>query len=145
MAMGTRTTSPLLAVLAFVASACSAAPVSETATTNAFPLDAYATASSDGRAYRVEVRTSPEQPPTRGELQIELRVTDASGAPADGLPVTVTPWMPAMGHGTSMTPTIKAEGNGAYRVEDVELFMPGTWQLRVALGSDGLTIPITVQ
>jgi hypothetical protein len=143
--MRTKTASPLLVVVACVVAACSGASTSETASASTFPIDAYASATSDGHAYRVELRTSPEQPPTRGELAIELRVTDTSGAPVDGLPVVVTPWMPAMGHDTSVAPTIVAEGGGAYRVEHVELFMPGTWQLRVALGSDGLTVPVTVQ
>jgi hypothetical protein len=143
--MTTPRCSSLVAALALVACACGGAPATEPSTTSAFPLDAYAALATGGGAYRVELRTSPNQPPQRGELQIELRVRDSGGAPVDGLAVDVEPWMPAMGHGTSVMPSVLAEGDGTYRADHVALFMPGTWQLRVTLGSESLTVPVTVQ
>jgi hypothetical protein len=41
--------------------------------------------------------------------------------------------MPAMGHGTSVTPTVSAEGGGDYRIDDVDFFMPGLWELRTQM------------
>lgn len=77
----------------------------------------------------VEVRTQPS-PLIRGTSDIELRVTDASSKPVDGLHVTVVPWMVSHAHGTSVTPNVTPLGDGRYLAERVSLFMPGTWQLR---------------
>ena len=81
----------------------------------------------------VGVRSSPS-PPRRGTDAFQLRVTDVrTSAPVDGLTLTVTPFMPAMGHGTSVAPEVTAEGGGVYVARGVNLFMPGRWELRVAL------------
>ena len=76
-------------------------------------------------------------------VSVEYRVTAAGGGrcrsrrrrrrPVDGLAITVLPWMPDMGHGASVTPTVTAAGGGRYVVENVELFMPGKWELRTTL------------
>ena len=52
-------------------------------------------------------------------------MTDAAGAPKDGLDLAVVPWMPAHGHGASVKPTIVAMGNGKYLALNVSFFMPG--------------------
>jgi hypothetical protein len=96
-----------------------------------FPATALASLTSDSGRLAIEVRTSPSQPPPRGELRVQLAVRDATtGAPSTGLSVSVTPWMPAMAHGTSVTPTVAEASPGVYVVSRVDLFMPGTWQLR---------------
>jgi hypothetical protein len=85
-------------------------------------------------AYHVAVRTESGATPARGENVIELDVTDGtSGAPVTGLTVTMVPWMPAMGHGASVTPAVADEGGGRYVATNVDLFMPGTWELRTTL------------
>lgn len=95
-----------------------------------FSADAYLTATGDSRALSIQVRTSP-QPPQRGTIGVELTVTNvADGTPRDGLALGVVPWMPAHNHGTSVTPTVTAEGQGKYLLTDVDLFMPGHWELR---------------
>jgi hypothetical protein len=85
-------------------------------------------------SFRVEVRSSPE-PPTRGSNVLQLRVVDAaSGAAVDGLDVVVVPWMPVMGHGASVKPTVThGDAPGTYVVEGLQLFMPGTWEIRTTL------------
>ena len=86
--------------------------------------------STSGRQ-RVEVRTAPDQPPTRGNVWMQLSVTDAmTGAPEVGLDVLAVPWMPAMGHGTSVKPTIVEASPGIYELRNLSLFMPGTWEIR---------------
>ena len=110
--------------------ACSSAPPMSDAT---FPEGALATLPSDGGGARVEVRTSPAQPPSRGVTNVKLTISDVAGAPLDGLRVKVVPWMPAMGHGASVLPTVTPLGHGEYVVHDVDMFMPGHWELRAEI------------
>jgi YtkA-like len=86
-------------------------------------------------SFRLEIRTELEQPPARGSNTLELRITEvSSAAPADALDIVVVPWMPVMGHGASVTPTVKhGDAPGSYVVVGVNLFMPGTWELRTTL------------
>lgn len=83
---------------------------------------------------RVSARTLDDEPPVRGANPFDIEVIRADdGAAMDGLSLTVTPWMPAMGHGTSVRPTVTAIGDGGYRADNVFLFMPGLWELRVSI------------
>jgi hypothetical protein len=108
--------------------ACSGSGGGQAPTT--FSADAYLTAMADSGALSIQVRTSP-QPPQRGTIRVELTVANADdGTPRDGLTLGVVPWMPAHNHGTSVAPTVTAEGQGKYLVTDVDLFMPGHWELR---------------
>ncbi len=115
---------------------------------NVFPSEAYVSLTTQAGIYRVEVRTAPAQPPLRGDLDVEVRIVDAKGAPVDGIALGVVPWMPTHAHGTSVVPTVTAEGSGRYHVVHVELFMPGTWQLRMTFGENGgvdhAVVPIDV-
>lgn len=102
--------------------------------------------------YDVELRTAPEQPPTRGLVDFELRISSIlDNAPAPGLVVTLTPWMPAMGHGTDSPGEVTEQGDGTYEVRDVDLFMAGDWELRFALTTSGssdedeISIPCAVR
>lgn len=125
----------------FLVCACSAA----SADTSATP---YAVLDTGTGAFHLEVRTSPDQPPTHGVLVVDLTVTDKRAAPVVGAQVQVTPWMPAHGHGTSVTPTVTELGAGKYRVSNVDLYMPGSWQLRTSIGdaiTDNVTIPVDVR
>ena len=115
--------------LALALAACSSA--AEPASSTAFASAPLVTELSASRGLRVQVRTSPEQPPVHGVLAIELQIADeASGAPIDGLTLTATPWMPAHGHGTSVVPTATSSGDGRYTLSNVALYMPGAWQIR---------------
>ena len=52
----------------------------------------------------------------------------------DGLDVVVVPWMPVMGHGASVKPNVAhGDAPGTYVVEGLQLFMPGTWEIRTTL------------
>jgi YtkA-like len=116
-----------VAVLACVLGCSGTAPAAHEA---GFPASPYATLSSDLGSLSIELRTVPDQPPTRGATDVELTVFDAvTHAPLDGLTITVVPWMPAMGHGAA-PPAVSALGAGKYVAADVGLFMPGTWELR---------------
>ena len=71
--------------------------------------------------------------PTRGVNTMKLHVADDAGRPVDGLAMTVTPWMASHAHGTSVIPVVTAMGNGDYVVSELNLFMPGRWQIRVSV------------
>ncbi len=114
---------------------------------NDFPAQAYATLTGNSKALSVEVRSSP-QPPTRGDVDVEMTVTDiATGKPQDGLELHIQPWMPAFNHG-AITPTVTPEGNGKYLVTEVDLFMAGLWELRTTFSgpvSDYVAPTFTIQ
>ncbi len=66
-------------------------------------------------------------------MSLELTALDAKGAPLDGVTMSAVPWMPAMGHGASTVPTVIAKGHGVYQLSNVNLFMPGHWEVRVSM------------
>jgi hypothetical protein len=75
-------------------------------------------------------------PPIKGTNQWTVRITDAAGAPVDGLTVTATSIMPDHNHGSSVKPTVRAGGApGAYVVDTLYFFMLGLW--RVTLATEG--------
>ncbi|NNB84763.1 hypothetical protein HJC10_09300 [Corallococcus exiguus] len=89
-------------------------------------------ASASGRL-RVEILSSMT-PLRRGVQVFQVRITDAvSGKPVPGVVLSVQPWMPAMGHGISEVPRVTAREPGSFEVSDVDLFMPGVWELRFTL------------
>jgi YtkA-like protein len=85
---------------------------------------------SDHSLFHVDVLPTPD-PPIRGTDNVILSITDAAGAPVDGLQIDAQPWMPAHGHGTSVVPTLSAQGGGRYQLQNVYLYMAGTWELRL--------------
>lgn len=101
----------------------------------------------DAGIVHVAVYSAPD-PVARGNDEFRYVITDAGGAPVDGLSLAVTPWMPAMGHGASTTPAVTAEGQGKYLVSNVVLVMAGDWQLRTqvtGLVTDSFTVMFSVQ
>jgi len=97
-----------------------------------FPPNALLTMKSKTGDLSIEVRTSP-QPPVRGTNLVEFTVKDTvDGSPRAGLSIAMTPWMPSMNHGSSAIPTATPETGGKYLVTDVDLFMPGLWELRTS-------------
>ncbi|RKH04257.1 hypothetical protein D7Y13_31240 [Corallococcus praedator] len=91
------------------------------------------TATSASGRLRVEVRSSATSL-KRGVQVFRVRVTEvASGKPMPRGTLTVQPWMPAMGHGISDTPRITERGPGDFEVSELDLFMPGAWELRFTL------------
>ena len=99
--------------------------------------------------WSVTLRASPTTP-ARGVDAFELEVKDASGTAVDGLELAVVPWMSSHGHGASVVPEIKPIGGGVYVATDVELFMPGAWELRVTMRDatraleEHATVPLTI-
>jgi len=114
-----------------------------------FPEQPLVSASSDSGSLRIELRTSPEQPPTYGVVSAELRLLDASsGERVSDEALAVTPWMPAMGHGTSTAPTTTETEPGAYLVDPIGAYMPGTWELRTDISgsvADHVVLSLEIQ
>ena len=135
--MARRRSLPCFCAVALAAAACSSESPSVSGADGglAFPDAPLVTVTSDSGALRLEVRTAPNQPPTRGNnVVVQYRITDTVTAAAmDGLNPSVVPWMPAMGHGASVVPTVTAAGNGIYVVTNLSLIMPGRWELRTTL------------
>jgi hypothetical protein len=119
----------LVAAFALAIAACSGESTSSVVGFDGAPL---VVASSSSGALRISVRASPS-PLVRGVCAFELSIDDAHGTPVDGLTLTVTPWMSGHGHGTSVTPNVTPQGAGKYLVENVSLYMPGTWTLRTTI------------
>ncbi len=131
-----RLLSSLLALGATLAVACGGSPSSGDGGVDpcsGYPAAAFETVTTDSGAYRIAVRTAPSQPPPRGIDTVQYVITNAAGAPQDGLSVQVVPWMTAMNHGTSLTPTVAPCGNGAYGIGDVAFSMPGDWELQTTI------------
>jgi YtkA-like len=124
--------STAVALLGLGAACSSSGCSSGTGPSAGFPAAPFSAMTTDSGTLRVEVRTSP-QPPSRGGIDAELTVTDATtGAPRDGLTLQIRPWMPAMNHGAIMA-TVMPEGNGKYLVTEVDLYMAGLWELRTTI------------
>lgn len=88
--------------------------------------------SASGR-FQVEV-LARQNPLKRGPQNLRIVVTEAqTRKPATGLQLSLEPWMPSMGHGISDTPQVSATGPGQFQVANLDLFMPGLWELRMRL------------
>ena len=123
----------LASVLALGAAACSDAGAPDLGTFGATPATVLTT---EAGSYRIAVHSAPDPQPSRGVNALRLVVTKvADGSPAAGLAVEVVPWMPAMGHGASVKPSVTPSAEpGVYTVDNVNLFMPGLWEIRATIG-----------
>ena len=93
-----------------------------------FPADPMLTFQSASKDLSFALKTTPVQPPNVGVYcEGQLVVTDANGAPVEGLTIKVTPYMPTMGHPSAVTPSVTEEGNGVYLIQKLALSMPGKW------------------
>lgn len=124
--------------LALFCSACSSGPAP--AAIAVFPVDALESVTSAGGLH-IDVRTAPTQPPPRGNVTVQFLITDGLGAPVNGLAIDVVPWMPAMGHGTSQEPVVTPRAQGEYLITNLNLFMPGQWELRTNIVGSNAPAP----
>ncbi|WP_342376107.1 FixH family protein [Myxococcus stipitatus] len=98
------------------------------------PLSApVATVTSTSGRLRIDVSTDV-LPLRRGPRSFLIRVTESTtGKPVLGLRLAVQPWMPTMGHGLDEPVRITARSDSDFEVSDLDLFMPGAWELRLTL------------
>jgi len=117
-------------------SGCGGAPAPSSPGPITFGAESLLVLSSTAGTKQISVWTSP-QPPVKGVNAVQLLVTDATTtAPLDGLTVQAVPWMPSHAHGTSAKTWVVPQQGGVYQVDNVYLYMDGTWQLRTTLGGD---------
>jgi hypothetical protein len=93
----------------------------------------------DHGTINVRLVSATPAPPIKGNNAWTLEVTDASGAPLDGLTLTVKPYMPDHRHGSSITPQVAAAGHGTYDVTLLNLGMPGIWTVTFDVAAAGST------
>ena len=120
-------------LLAAPSGGCSSSDGADTGTFTDTPATVLTSAAG---SYRIALHSAPDAQPSRGVNSLRLVVTKvADGSPATGLAVDVVPWMPAMGHGASVKPSVQAATEaGVYTVSNVNLFMPGLWEIRATIG-----------
>jgi hypothetical protein len=84
---------------------------------------------ADG-ALQVTIRQGTPAPPARDLNDWVIEVTDADGQPQGGCTLAVGLFMPAHGHTSTTEPVVAASTPaGTYTVEDMNLFMPGRWEI----------------
>jgi hypothetical protein len=96
---------------------------------------------SDGR-WRVAYAADPDPIPFNAPFALDWTVEALDGsAPAEVLYVDL--WMPAHQHGGALVPTTTPTGgDGAaarFRTTDLQLHMPGDWQIQVRVDGGGET------
>lgn len=134
-------------VVAALLTGCTAETTSPESDSVDFPESPLYTLTTDQGDLTIEVRTAPKQPPSRGQIDVELTIAGTDGAPRDDLSLSALPWMPAMGHGSSIKPKIVAKGGGRYEVLHVAMFMAGEWELRTQIAGpveDSATIDFQI-
>lgn len=85
-------------------------------------------ASADGKV-KIAFADAMPAPPAKGANVWTITLTDAAQMPIDGATIDVKPFMPDHGHGSSATPVVTGKGSGNYEVTNLQLFMPGIWQI----------------
>jgi hypothetical protein len=92
--------------------------------------------SADGAVHATFVDAMPA-PPSKGENAWTIKLTDAMGSPINGATVTVKPFMPDHGHGSSVLPLVQPDTSGTYLITQLDFFMPGIWQITLAVAQGG--------
>ena len=100
-------------------------------------VDAFTTAlAKTGEQYTLSIVDAEPATPERGDNSWTIEVTDASGAPVDGVTLDAKPWMPEHGHGTPVEELVTALGDGEYRIDSLNLFMRGLWVITLDVEDD---------
>jgi hypothetical protein len=79
-------------------------------------------------------------PPQRELNDWRVRVEDPSGVAVSGCTLGVGLFMPVHGHSSTTEPVITpAEAAGEYRIDDMNFFMPGLWEITFDLTCGAVT------
>jgi len=70
-----------------------------------------------------------------GLNEMDIIVHDKLDSDVTGGNVSVTPWMPDHGHGTAMVPMVMERGGGTYSARNIDITMPGRWQLKINISN----------
>ena len=84
------------------------------------------------------------QPPVRFDNVWSIQLLDNLDQPLAADAFRIEPYMPDHGHGTPKPPVpIDGEDVGVYDMGPFDLWMPGIWELRVAVDHEGTTSTAT--
>jgi hypothetical protein len=108
-----------------------------TTTPGSFSQTPAAVKRSEQRQFEIALYSSPTDVPVRGENHVRLELSHETDGGLAITPTLVT-FMPAMGHGSGVTPELTEIEGPYYTFEDVVLNMPGRWELRLELQTEGL-------
>jgi hypothetical protein len=100
------------------------------------------TAKGENGMLTFELVASDPQPPASGpgvEDTFTMEFLDSSGKPVTDAQICITPYMPQMGHGASVTPTATLQSDSTFTISNLNLFMPGVWQISFAVCAAGDT------
>jgi len=85
----------------------------------------------------LQVIATDPAPPDRGDNTWTVQILDAAGAAMPVSELEASPFMPAHDHGTSPADFVGASiDQVTWDVGPFDLFMPGLWELRVAIQLD---------
>ena len=93
-------------------------------------------ASKDG-SVKVRFVDATPAPPSRGGNTFTIELVDASNKPIDGATIATKPYMPDHAHGSSVVPDTKPLSGGQYVISNLELFMPGVWEITFTIQPAG--------
>lgn len=86
---------------------------------------------SSAKTMRVRIASATPTWVVQGVNEWTLAITDGSGAPLDGLTISIKPVMPDHGHGSSTVPVVTPLGAGQYRATGISLPMRGVWNVTI--------------
>jgi hypothetical protein len=95
-------------------------------------------ASGTNAQIKVTLMTITPAPADKGDNDWVVKITDENDQPLDGLTVTPKPYMPLHHHGASIVPTVMPMGGGVYDLQSLVLFMPGVWQVTIAVSAPNI-------
>jgi len=82
-----------------------------------------------GERHTVTIVEATPAEPGRGDNTWTIMLVDGNGNPEEGATVDLRPWMPDHGHGSPVEEKVTDLGGGQYKVESLNLFMAGLWQV----------------
>jgi hypothetical protein len=91
---------------------------------------------STNKQYRVALVQGSPAPPKRDENTWTIKIMDAAGNPVSKASLVVKPSMPDHSH-APVPATVSAMSDvGMYEITKLNLFMPGFWQVDIAITND---------
>ena len=91
----------------------------------------------ESSAAKLTVLSASPEEPVRGLNNWRVMLSDLEDNALTGCEITLTPYMPDHGHGVATTPTVTEGEAGQYQIDQIELIMPGLWEMRFEISCGG--------
>jgi hypothetical protein len=85
----------------------------------------------EGEAVRVAIADAVPALPVRGDNSWTVSITDLEDIVMEGMLLEIRAWMPDHMHGSPVQPTTTSLGEGQYRIDKLNLFMAGYWEITI--------------